>query len=332
MYSVCILIYVSMYLYSYPSTHGISGPPAGGAWEQFEVQLEMTIEWTQRYTPRPWSSEVWDALGGRDRASLDIHLEAEIERVGRCTWRPWSSEFRDTLGGCNRANLEMHFEAVIVRPWRQESSEIGGILGGCDWASLEIHLEDVIERIWRCTLRPWSSEFGDALGGNDHVNLEAVIERVWRCSWRLWLSEFGDALGGRDRARLDEYLEVLHGWRAGCWDSIKQLVNSQPWECENVTLLLSSHGELADGGRWCREVCRKLKLHQQKLNLLHCFYLVYCTHKLKNMKSRFPWNMALLYCSRVFFESSRCCFQAPWPMYPRLRMWQRALEERFTLP
>jgi len=31
MYSVCILIYVSMYLYSYPSTHAISGLAAGGA-------------------------------------------------------------------------------------------------------------------------------------------------------------------------------------------------------------------------------------------------------------------------------------------------------------
>jgi hypothetical protein len=31
MYSVCIFIYVSMYLYSYPSTHAISGLAAGGA-------------------------------------------------------------------------------------------------------------------------------------------------------------------------------------------------------------------------------------------------------------------------------------------------------------
>jgi len=40
-----------------------------------------------------------------------------------------------------------------------------------------------------------------------------------------------------------------------------QLVNSQPWECDKVTLPLSSHGELADGGRSCMEACRKLKLH-----------------------------------------------------------------------
>jgi len=27
-----------------------------------------------------------------------------------------------------------------------------------------------------------------------------------------------------------------------------QLVNSQPWECDHVTLPLDCHGELADGG------------------------------------------------------------------------------------
>jgi len=73
-------------------------------------------------------------------------------------------------------------------------------------------------------------------------------------------------------------------------------------------------------------------MHQQKLNLLHWIYWIYCTHKLKKMKSRFPWNMALLDCSRVFVESSQCCFQASWPVYPRLRMWQQALDELFTLP
>jgi len=67
--------------------------------------------------------------------------------------------------------------------------------------------------------------------------------------------------------------------------------------------------------------------HQQKLNLLHEIYLVYCTHKPNNMKSRFPWYMALLYCSTVFIESSQCGFQAQRPVYPLLRMWQRALGE-----
>ena len=31
-------------------------------------------------------------------------------------------------------------------------------------------------------------------------------------------------------------------------DSIHQLVDSQPWECDKVTIPLRSHGELADGG------------------------------------------------------------------------------------
>ena len=39
-----LCINVSMYLYSYPSTHGISALAAGGAWEQFEVHLKMTIQ------------------------------------------------------------------------------------------------------------------------------------------------------------------------------------------------------------------------------------------------------------------------------------------------
>jgi len=42
MHSVCILIYVSMYLYSYLSTHGISGLAARGDCQQFEVPLKMT--------------------------------------------------------------------------------------------------------------------------------------------------------------------------------------------------------------------------------------------------------------------------------------------------
>jgi len=54
-YSVCILIYVSMYLYSYPSTHSISGLPAV----------------CQMYTPR----HPVDLRYPFDRACL------------RCTWR-----------------------------------------------------------------------------------------------------------------------------------------------------------------------------------------------------------------------------------------------------
>jgi len=42
--------------------------------------------------------------------------------------------------------------------------------------------------------------------------------------------------------------------------------------------------------------------------------------------------MALIQCSPVCFESSQCCFQVARPVYPLLRMWQRALDKWFTLP
>ena len=59
--NLCIqFVSSSMYLYSYLSTHGISGLAAHGDCQQFEVSLKMTI-------------------GGHDRASREMHLEAEIE-------------------------------------------------------------------------------------------------------------------------------------------------------------------------------------------------------------------------------------------------------------
>jgi len=72
-------------------------------------------------------------------------------------------------------------------------------------------------------------------------------------------------------------------------------------------------------------------IHQQRLNFFHWIYLVYCTDKLKKMKSRFPWNVALHSSYRAFFELSLSCFQASWPVYPHLQMWQWALDTRFTL-
>jgi len=42
---------------------------------------------------------------------------------------------------------------------------------------------------------------------------------------------------------------------------IHRLVDSQTWECQKVTVPLSSNGQLADGGRMCREARQKLKLH-----------------------------------------------------------------------
>jgi len=115
-------------VYSYPSTHGISGLAAGGVWEQFKVHLKMTIDYTQRYPPRPWSSEFADAVGGGDREYLEIHLEAMI----MWTLKPWSYVF----GVRNRASLAIHYEAGI-------------------------------ERVWWCTWRPWSCELGNAIGGRN---------------------------------------------------------------------------------------------------------------------------------------------------------------------
>jgi len=153
--------------------------------------------------------------------------------------------------------LHLCYPWISVHPL----SLINVVLGGRDQTSWDMHLEAEIEWTQRCTWRPCSCELGGRNRASLEIHLEAVIERVWRCTWRLWLSEFGDALGGRDEVRLDEYFEAVHGRRARCWDSIHKLVNSQPWECENVTLPFSSHGELVDGGRSCREVRRKLKLH-----------------------------------------------------------------------
>ena len=87
------------------------------------------------------------------------------------------------------------------------------------------------------------------------------------------MSEFGDALGGRNQASLDIQLEAVierdltSTWRRsmdsapGADTVFHHFVNSQPWEYDKVTSLLSSHGELADGGGSCMEARRKLKLH-----------------------------------------------------------------------
>ena len=61
---------------------------------------------------RPAWSELRDALGGRDRASLDMHLEAEIEWTERCTLRLWLSKLGDALAGYDRATLEKYLEML----------------------------------------------------------------------------------------------------------------------------------------------------------------------------------------------------------------------------
>jgi len=108
-------------------------------------------------------------MGGTPGAeTLFIGWLTRIEWTQRCTWRAGSSELRDALGGRDRASLEMHFEAVIVRVWkctlRPWSSKVGDAIGDRDWVNSEMHWEAVIERVWTCTCSKWSSEIGGVLG------------------------------------------------------------------------------------------------------------------------------------------------------------------------
>jgi len=166
------------------------------------------------------------------RRLVTIYLEAVIERVERCTWRPRSSELRDALGGRDQANTEMLLEARIEwtqrytpRPW---SSKFGDAPGDRDWVNSEMHLEAVIERVWRCTGRPWSSEFGDALWGCDRarleMQLETEIEWTQRCTGRLRSSEIGGVLGSGQ----------FGGRRDGSWDSGWE--RETGWERDTVDL------------------------------------------------------------------------------------------------
>jgi len=115
---VCILIYLSMYLCSYPSTHGISGLPACSAWEQFELRLKMTMEWTQRYNWRPWWSECGEALGGREQVNTEVNLEDVIKRVWRCMWRPPSCNSKMHLGAVIDWVWTPNMERMIKQDWR----------------------------------------------------------------------------------------------------------------------------------------------------------------------------------------------------------------------
>jgi hypothetical protein len=76
------------------------------------------------------------------------------------------------------------------------------------------------------------------------MHLDVVIERVWRCTWKLWSWE----LRGCNGVTLVEYLDAVYGRLAGCSDSVHQLVNSQTWECDKLTLPMRCHGELGDCG------------------------------------------------------------------------------------
>jgi len=78
------------------------------------IYLKAAIELVWRCTWRPRSSELRDALGGRDRSSVEMHWEAVIEPVWRCNWRSTLIELRDALGGRDRVCLEMHLAAEVV--------------------------------------------------------------------------------------------------------------------------------------------------------------------------------------------------------------------------
>jgi len=169
---------------------------------------------------------------------------------------------------------------------------------GSPWWQFAVHLKMMIEWCQKCTLRPWLSKFGDALGDQDQVNsaihLEAIMERECRGTQRTWMCEHGwhnrvtldvymeafivqtrrrwssyhkHALQGCNWVNSGEYLAVVNGRCTGCRDCIHQVVNFQLWECDEMTLPLTSHGELAGGSQSCRKACQKLKLHSG-VNLL----------------------------------------------------------------
>jgi hypothetical protein len=89
MYSVCILIYVSVY-------------------------LKLPI-YTKYIWPGCWRClrAIRGAPEDDDRVNLMIHSEAVFEQVWRCNWSSRLSELRDILGVCNRASLETHLEANV---------------------------------------------------------------------------------------------------------------------------------------------------------------------------------------------------------------------------
>ena len=82
MCSVCILFYVSMYLYSCPSTHAISGLAAV----------------CRMYTPHHPVHLRYPCISVQPPSLLKDILDGACLR---CTWRRRMSELRDELGGRN---------------------------------------------------------------------------------------------------------------------------------------------------------------------------------------------------------------------------------------
>jgi len=171
MYLVRIVTYVSLYLFSYQSTHRTSQLAAGGAGKQFVVRLKMTIKYTQRYTWMPVSCELTDALGRCVWVSFESHLEAMIRSVYSCPLRPGSLEFE----GINRDSLEIHLEAMM------------------DW-------------VRRCNWSPWSSEMreerdleavdGRHAGCWDSINRSSNLQLCECDEVTLSLSSYRELAGG----------------------------------------------------------------------------------------------------------------------------------------
>jgi len=169
--NICIqFVFSSMYLCIYIATY-----------------LHLRYPWISVHPP----SLINDVLRGGDQASWGIHLEAEIEWTQRCTWRPGSSELRDALRGRDRANLEAVIERVWRYTWWLWLSECGDELGGCDRASLEIHLEAVMKWDWT---RTWRRSMDGAPGAETLIISYLTHNRgnvtMWLYLWALmesWL-------------------------------------------------------------------------------------------------------------------------------------------------
>jgi len=149
---LCIYVSIQLPIYTwYIRTDGRRhlrsswGAPDNDDRVNWEIQFEAVIQQRWRCTWRLRFSELSDAHGGRDPASVQMQLETEIEWIQRYTGRSWSGEFGHALGGWDLVNSEMHLEAVIERiwrcNWRPTLSELQDVLGGHDWASLNMYQE-----------------------------------------------------------------------------------------------------------------------------------------------------------------------------------------------
>jgi len=198
MYSHCILIYVSMYPYSYQSTHSISGLAAGSAWARvrLEMDLEAKVQWTQICTWRPQSNEIGDAIGERHWVNSETHSEAVIERVWRCTRRPRSRELRDALGGHDRLSLKMQLETEMgwsqrytPRLWLSEFGD--ALVAGYDQARLEENLPVVDLKVVNGRRARFCDSSIHRLVNSKRWECDEVtllVKLVWRTCWWWWIS------------------------------------------------------------------------------------------------------------------------------------------------